>query len=72
MQSVIVVRCLNGPVAWVRVPTKVHMAVWVCARDQFKIDAPADPQHVEAVLTQMAQHSVQLAGALQQIVQLAL
>lgn len=66
----IVVRCANGVVVWVRVPTGRHTARWQCTRDGFSVQAPSDPAGIEAVLQALAMHSVSLSGAILQVVQL--
>lgn len=70
MQIAIVARCANGVVVWVRTPLKTRTLSWVCTRDQFSLASPSSPVEAEPFLAQLAQHSVQLSGALQQIVQL--
>lgn len=69
--EIIIFRCQNGIVAWNKIPTGRNKFVWRCTRDQVGIDAPADSTKVEAFVLQMAQHSVQLAGAVLQVAQLS-
>lgn len=69
---VTVVQCANGRVLWVRVQRTQRAAYWICTRDQFRIDAPLAAAAAEACLSSIAQHSVSLAGAIQNIVQLSL
>ena len=68
----IVIRCQNGIVVWVLVPTGLHSKQWVCTRDRFIILAPDTPQDVEAFLRDMATHSSSLSGAILQVVELEL
>jgi len=66
----IVVRCNNGVVVWQQHATGLRTRVWICTRDRFSLDIPADESGLEAFLVTLAQHSSQLAGVIQQVVEL--
>lgn len=70
MTVMTVIRCANGIVMWQRVPLRNDTLAWRCTRDKFQLTVPSDPALTEAFLVQVAQHSTQLAGAIQQVVQL--
>lgn len=69
--QVLVFRCANGIVVWDKkdtlTPSGGH---WLCLRDQFTIQSPSSDEQVEQTLLALAQHSVGLAGAIQQVVEL--
>lgn len=68
--QIMVMRCTNGIVTWTRVQRSHFERAWRCNRDGFFIASPQLDSDVEPQLQKIIQHSVGLAGALQQIVEL--
>lgn len=70
--KIIIVRGANGIVGWTPAPAGRHVSSWYCTRDAFRVDGPDSPGDVEASTIAIVQHSAQLVGAIQNIVQLDL
>lgn len=70
--TVILIRCQNGIVVWVKIVHSPHSASWVCGDDGFAIAAPTTAIGAKSALLSMAQHSIALAGSILQVVQLNL
>lgn len=70
--TVILIRCQNGIVVWVRLSEGPHSWKWLCGDDGFTVSAPTNAVTAKSVLLSMAQHSVALAGSILQVVQLTL
>lgn len=70
--DVLAVRCANGVVGWGKQPLAHRMYQWVCGRDGFVVSMPTSLKDTERVALGIASHSTQLAGAIQQVVQLDL
>jgi hypothetical protein len=66
----IVVRCSNGLVVWRQQATGLRTREWICTRDNVALQVPADETVIEQFLVTLAQHSSQLAGTIQQVVEL--
>lgn len=70
--TVLIVRCANGIVVWVR-SGRGETRTWNCRRDGFTVNYNLGSNAtVEAGVLAIAQHSAQLAGAVQQVAQLDL
>lgn len=72
MQLVILIRCQNGIVAWGQKFSAARKYQWVCGRDNFAIDMPADLKDSEQVLASIGQHSTLLAGTILQVTELTI
>jgi len=70
VRYVLVVRCANGVVVWSPRKNADRTVSWVCLRDNFVVAQAGSLAGVEQQLSAMAQHSVALSGAIQQVVEL--
>lgn len=70
--TVILIRCQNGIVVWVKIVHSPHSASWLCSDDGFDVAAPTTALQAKSALVTMAQHSIALAGSILQVVELAL
>jgi hypothetical protein len=68
--KLIVVRGATGVCAWALTAPRRGVSVWTCTRDQTSITSPSSLAGAEAFLTQLAQHSVTLVGAISQVIEL--
>ena len=64
----LVIRGSTGVVCWVRSPRDRY----TCLRDNFQVVRPDSSQQIDAMLGQIASHSVSLVGQIQQVAQLDL
>ena len=66
-----IVRGATGSTIWIR-GGKPRAVAWICERDGFRVAAPLTPSAAEVCVVAIVAHAVQLAGAVQQIVELDL
>jgi hypothetical protein len=67
-----IVTCANGRLLWTRIPRGMRQTVWVCQRDNFHLMSPETPNDAQVFVTQLVQHCVALAGAVQTVNQVTL
>lgn len=63
----LILRCTNGLVAWIFVPTTTHMANAICVNDNFTIEISRTVERgwIEDFRT-VFMHTIAVAGAVQQ------